>query len=165
MARKARLTAMKMPESAAGGEGGSKAGDMSPLDYLLAILRDESVAPATRFDAAKAAAPYVHQRHQSLEHAGRDGGAIAVEAVSDRRLAMAVLRLLGGGVGMARDSAAAAGEADSARVEAKGSSAGAAEAGEDLSAGAAQASGDLSGGVAQACAAGPEAGAAGAAVR
>src|SRR5690606_33826394 len=123
-------------------EGAGKTESMSPLDYLLAILRDESAAPAARFDAAKAAAPYVHQRHQSLEHAGRDGGAIAVEAVSDRRLAMAVLRLLGGGVGMARDSAAAAGEADGARVE--DSSAGAAEAGEDLSAGAAQACGDLS---------------------
>jgi hypothetical protein len=36
------------------------AGGISPLDYLLGVLRDEGLDRDTRMDAAKAAAPYVH---------------------------------------------------------------------------------------------------------
>lgn len=47
-------------------------GGISPLDYMLSILRDEKVDKAERMDAAKAAAPYVHARLASIE-ASLDG--------------------------------------------------------------------------------------------
>ncbi|WP_196238924.1 MULTISPECIES: hypothetical protein [Bradyrhizobium] len=34
----------------------------SPLDFMLAIMRGEDIPRADRFEAAKAAAPYVHAR-------------------------------------------------------------------------------------------------------
>lgn len=46
------------------------AGGVSPLDYLLAILRDETKPQETRIDVAKAAAPYVHARLAAVEHTG-----------------------------------------------------------------------------------------------
>jgi hypothetical protein len=46
------------------------AGGISPLAYLLKILRDEEQAQATSIDAAKAAAPYVHARLATIEHSG-----------------------------------------------------------------------------------------------
>jgi hypothetical protein len=35
---------------------------ISPLEYLVGVMRDESVDPAIRLDAAAKAAPYVHPR-------------------------------------------------------------------------------------------------------
>jgi len=52
------------------------ASGLTPLDYLLAVMRDETVPAAERMEAAKAAAPYVHPRLASIEHGGRDGGPI-----------------------------------------------------------------------------------------
>jgi hypothetical protein len=43
---------------------------ISPLAYMLRILRDEGQDQATRMDAAKAAAPYVHARLATIEHSG-----------------------------------------------------------------------------------------------
>lgn len=43
-------------------------GGLMPLDYMLSILRDEALAPSERFEAAKAAAPYVHARLAAVEH-------------------------------------------------------------------------------------------------
>lgn len=42
-------------------------GGISPLDYMLEILRNEANARDVRFEAAKAAAPYVHARLSSTE--------------------------------------------------------------------------------------------------
>lgn len=50
---------------------------MTPLDYMLSVLRDESRDHAERIDAAKAAAPYVHSRLQSVEATG--GGDLIIE--------------------------------------------------------------------------------------
>lgn len=36
--------------------------DLTPLEYMLSILRDEQADPKDRFTAAKEAAPYVHPR-------------------------------------------------------------------------------------------------------
>ncbi len=33
-----------------------------PVDYMLGVMRDESLDTRLRIDAAKAAAPYVHQK-------------------------------------------------------------------------------------------------------
>ena len=38
---------------------------LSPLEFLLAVVRDESKEIAVRLDAAKCAAPYVHARLQT----------------------------------------------------------------------------------------------------
>ena len=40
---------------------------LTPLDYMLSILRDEDKTESVRLQAAKDAAPYVHQKLQSLE--------------------------------------------------------------------------------------------------
>lgn len=47
-----------------------EASGLTPLDYLLGVLRDEDNDPALRMDAAKAAAPYVHAKLASVEHKG-----------------------------------------------------------------------------------------------
>jgi hypothetical protein len=43
-----------------------------PLDFLLEVMADESHPVATRVDAAKAAAPYVHFRKGLVDTSGRD---------------------------------------------------------------------------------------------
>jgi hypothetical protein len=40
---------------------------ISPLDYMLKMLRDPDLPQAERFEAAKAAAPYVHARLSNVE--------------------------------------------------------------------------------------------------
>ena len=45
---------------------------LTPLEYLLSVLRDEAVDRAVRLDAAKAAAPYIHPRlaTETVKHEG-----------------------------------------------------------------------------------------------
>ena len=40
---------------------------LTPLEYMLAVLRDETVDPERRDEMAKAAAPYLHPRLASVE--------------------------------------------------------------------------------------------------
>jgi hypothetical protein len=40
---------------------------LTPLDYMLSIVRDEKREDAIRLEAAKSAAPYVHPRLNSIE--------------------------------------------------------------------------------------------------
>jgi hypothetical protein len=49
-----------------------RASGITPLDYMLAVMRDEGVEPAKRLDAAKAAAPFVHPRLASLAVGNQD---------------------------------------------------------------------------------------------
>lgn len=49
------------------------AGGISPLDYMLSVMRNESNDEGRRLDAAKAAAPYLHARLTSMEHSGAVG--------------------------------------------------------------------------------------------
>lgn len=53
-------------------------GGLMPLDYMLGLLRNEAMPMGVRFDAAKAAAPYVHAKLASVEHSGADGGPLQV---------------------------------------------------------------------------------------
>ncbi|PWE52895.1 hypothetical protein DEM27_28670 [Metarhizobium album] len=46
---------------------------MTPLDYLLSVMRDPDEGQDTRLEAAKAAAPYVHPKLASIQHAGTVG--------------------------------------------------------------------------------------------
>jgi hypothetical protein len=43
---------------------------ISPLQYMLNIMRDKKADKARRDDMAKAAAPYLHPRLQAIEHSG-----------------------------------------------------------------------------------------------
>lgn len=43
---------------------------VSPLDYMLSRLRDETLDHDIRMDAAKAAAPYIHAKLAAVEHSG-----------------------------------------------------------------------------------------------
>lgn len=44
-----------------------EASGVTPLDFMLNLMRDASSEMDLRFDAAKAAAPYVHARLSSID--------------------------------------------------------------------------------------------------
>jgi hypothetical protein len=55
---------------------------VTPLEYMLSVMRADSAhedpkvqiaREAMRFEAAKAAAPYIHPRLAAVEHSGPDG--------------------------------------------------------------------------------------------
>ena len=47
-----------------------EASGLTPLEYMLSVLRDANASVHERMDAAKNAAPYVHRRLASVEHSG-----------------------------------------------------------------------------------------------
>lgn len=59
---------------------------ITPLEFMLNVMRSDVPdglegnsllqAMAMRFEAAKAAAPYMHPRLAAVEHSGKDGGPI-----------------------------------------------------------------------------------------
>ena len=53
---------------------------LTPLQYLLQVMRDPTNEPRERTAAAVAAAPYVHSKLASVEVSGKDGGAIQTES-------------------------------------------------------------------------------------
>lgn len=55
-----------------------EASGLTPLDYMLTMLRDETAEPKDRMWAAEKAAPYVHAKLASVEHKGDDGGPLQV---------------------------------------------------------------------------------------
>jgi hypothetical protein len=63
---------------------------ITPLDYLMSIVADETASLEDRKDAAKAAAPYVHPKLSSVEVSGPEGGpiehAVDVSGLSDAAL-------------------------------------------------------------------------------
>lgn len=65
-----KATAAREAEIAASG--------VTPLEYMLKILRDTQAEPMRRDDMAKAAAPYVHPKFASVEHTGPEGGPLQV---------------------------------------------------------------------------------------
>jgi hypothetical protein len=79
----------------------------TPLEHLLRIMRrkvPEDASPELRFqmeslsfEAAKAAAPYVHPKLATVEHTGKDGGAIKVEEISDLEAARRIAFLFAKG--------------------------------------------------------------------
>jgi hypothetical protein len=46
---------------------------ITPLEYLLSVLRDETLDRAARMDAAKSAAPYIHPRLAAVDVKNSDG--------------------------------------------------------------------------------------------
>lgn len=56
---------------------------MTPLDYMLSILRDVGQKKEDRMWAAEKAAPFVHAKLASVEVGGRNGGPINVVVSKD----------------------------------------------------------------------------------
>ena len=50
-----------------------KESGLTPLDYLLSVLRDETAERHERVDAAHKAAPYVHAKLSSVDVKSSDG--------------------------------------------------------------------------------------------
>lgn len=63
------------------------ASGLTPLAYMLSVMRDEENPRDVRLDAANKAAPYVHPRLAAVEHSGNPDRPIGV-AVSDPRSAL-----------------------------------------------------------------------------
>lgn len=60
-----------------------QASGLMPLDYMLEVLRDLSADQASRIDAAKAAAPYLHSKMPvALEHAGKNGAELTIQLIT-----------------------------------------------------------------------------------
>lgn len=59
-----RATAAKAAEIAASG--------LTPLDYMLSVLRNETNEQAIRLDAAHKAAPYVHAKLATIDVGNKD---------------------------------------------------------------------------------------------
>jgi hypothetical protein len=49
---------------------------ITPLDYMLKVMRDSKADASRRDEMAKAAAPYVHPKLASTQHTGPGGGPI-----------------------------------------------------------------------------------------
>lgn len=61
-------------------------GGISPLEYMLDVMRDVSADRSERMDAAKAAAPYVHPRLSSVDVGGQgDNGEIVFKTIYETR--------------------------------------------------------------------------------
>lgn len=50
-----------------------EASGLTPLEYMLSVMRDEGAENPIRLDAAKAAAQYVHPKLAAVEHTGKGG--------------------------------------------------------------------------------------------
>ncbi len=60
----------------------AKDGGLTPLEYVISVMRDENAEKADRLEAAKSALQYFHPRMPTLlEHSGPDGGPLIVEIV------------------------------------------------------------------------------------
>lgn len=46
---------------------------LTPLEYLLSVVRDKEEERAVRMDAAHKAAPYVHPKLAAVDHTSSDG--------------------------------------------------------------------------------------------
>lgn len=79
-----------------------KSSGLTPLDFMLGILRDTEADQAQRFEAAKHAAPYVHPKLNSVAMQANINSRVV--DISDNELANIAL---GGGAGAseAADSA------------------------------------------------------------
>lgn len=46
---------------------------ITPLQFMIEVMRDEGREPRERLNAAISAAPYVHPKLSSIEHSGANG--------------------------------------------------------------------------------------------
>lgn len=55
---------------------------ITPLEYMLRVMRNSKADTARRDDMAKAAAPFIHPRINTIQHTGKDGEPIRVTFTS-----------------------------------------------------------------------------------
>jgi hypothetical protein len=58
---------------------------ITPLEYLLGLLRDDKQPQEIRTDAAKAAAPYVHAKLANVESNTKLTGELTLRATKEQR--------------------------------------------------------------------------------
>lgn len=63
------------------------ASGLTPLEYMLQVMRDPDALVDRRDDMAKASAPYVHPKLAAVEHTGKNGGPILLSQITDEELA------------------------------------------------------------------------------
>lgn len=51
---------------------------ITPLEYMLAVMRDKEIDPLRRDSMAKAAAPYLHAALKAIELTGKGGGPVII---------------------------------------------------------------------------------------
>jgi hypothetical protein len=68
-------------KASAAREAAIRKSGLTPLDYMLKLMRNRKLDQDTRLEAAKAAAPYVHPKLNSVEFTGPNGGPVQVEEV------------------------------------------------------------------------------------
>ncbi|WP_285295773.1 hypothetical protein [Aureimonas altamirensis] len=57
------------------------ASGLTPLDFMIAMLRDETASLEDRKWGAEKAAPFVHPRLQAIQHSGDGGGPVQFSRV------------------------------------------------------------------------------------
>lgn len=77
--RRNKATATREAKIAASG--------LTPLEYMLKVLRNKKEDKDRRLDAAKAAAPYVHPKLSSIVHKGDAKQPVAVATMDAKRFA------------------------------------------------------------------------------
>jgi hypothetical protein len=70
-----RITAAAKQARAASSEG------LTPLEYMLTVMRDSEAEPERRDRMASSAAPYIHPRLASTELTGKGGGPVQVNII------------------------------------------------------------------------------------
>ena len=73
-------------------EAAIPASGLSPLDFLLGVMRDEENDISIRLDAAKVAAPYVHPRLASVDLGNRDAKPFEISVEERERQAVHLRR-------------------------------------------------------------------------
>ena len=63
---------------------------ITPLEYILSVMRNDLSEPRERLSAAVAAAPYVHAKLASIELTGKDGGPLEVVGMTKEQRDAAV---------------------------------------------------------------------------
>lgn len=61
-----------------------EAAGLTPLDYMLQVVRDENAPRELRLDAAKSAAPYVHPRLANITHKGDERAPLVISVVDSK---------------------------------------------------------------------------------
>lgn len=82
-------------KASAAREAEIKASGLTPLEYLVSVMRDTAKPENVRIDAAKAAAPYVHPKLATVELKGDPEHPVEqrVTVVDEKAVAAAVHRV------------------------------------------------------------------------
>lgn len=56
---------------------------ITPLEYLLSVMRDEGTEQNVRMQAAQSAAPYCHSKLAAVEISGEGGGAVLFQRIEN----------------------------------------------------------------------------------